>query len=386
MRHLHLRIILILAASALAAGARAASLTVLTYNAWHGTFRTTDSGVLEFPSETAQHQRLRHLHQVSQLDALRPDVILLQEVNPLPRRARQLAAALGYDEWHQTTDCGIKLFGLGLPSNVNSGLAILSRPALRLRPITVERLSGRWAFCGDHFGFQIEEARYALIAELTLESGDSYLVVNTHLHNAPRMSESLRQGLSEMHADGRLSQHRLRAIHGAVERGRARQREETERLILGIQRLQQENRELAGVILGGDLNAPLGSVPLRRLRRAGLADTAMIVEPPKALPTYDAGRNPLARALTRITRPEIPTFGDTAILELERRSRLLEARRIDYLLVSENLAATVVGVRRFGLDAGEPPHGHDAGARFPFTLVGSDHYGLSVVLALERPW
>ncbi len=106
---------LCLAALVCAAG-RAERLTILTYNAWHGTFRTEASEIFRLPSEDPGHRELRLQLQVAQLSALRPDVILLQEVNPLPRRARRLAAALGYDEWHKTTDCGIKFLGLGLPT------------------------------------------------------------------------------------------------------------------------------------------------------------------------------------------------------------------------------------------------------------------------------
>ncbi len=374
-----------LMATALGSGVRAEPLVVLTYNAWHGTFRTQEEEILEFPSESARHRELRFRHQVSQLAALRPDVILLQEVNPLPQRLRRLAAALGYDAWHKTTDCGVKLFGLGLPSNINSGLAILARPPLRLTPIGVERLSGRWAFCSDWLGLQFEEARYALLVGLTLENGDRYLVVNTHLHNAPEMPDGLRQGIGELHAAGALSPAQVEEIHRAVEGGQARKRQEVERLISAVQWALRQHRELAGVILGGDLNAAPDSDHLIRLRRAGLVDAARAVEPRSGLATYDPQRNPLVPVLNRVAKPEIPTFGKPALVELARRTRLLEPQQIDYLLVSESLERAVAGVKLFGLEEVELPPGHDQGAGFFLPLIGSDHFGLAVELDLQRP-
>ncbi|MEE8137542.1 MAG: hypothetical protein V3T81_01515, partial [Thermoanaerobaculia bacterium] len=58
-----------LMATVLGSGVRAEPLLVLTYNAWHGTFRTQEEEILEFPSESARHRELRFRHQVSQLAA-----------------------------------------------------------------------------------------------------------------------------------------------------------------------------------------------------------------------------------------------------------------------------------------------------------------------------
>jgi hypothetical protein len=79
------------------------SFTVVTWNVWHG-LNTGEFWVTPAESPEENHARLQH--QVAQLAAERPDVIFLQEVNPLPERA------LAYVE-------GLK--AKGLPAGASGG-------------------------------------------------------------------------------------------------------------------------------------------------------------------------------------------------------------------------------------------------------------------------
>jgi mRNA deadenylase 3'-5' endonuclease subunit Ccr4 len=61
--------------------------TVLTYNVLHGLeVRAWSVG----PGESKEEQAIRFNLQARQLSLAQPDVILLQEVNPLPEKARRL--------------------------------------------------------------------------------------------------------------------------------------------------------------------------------------------------------------------------------------------------------------------------------------------------------
>ena len=101
-------------------------LEVLTFNVWHG--RRSGESRRRFPGEEVGRAERRFERQIEEIRRIDPDVLLLQEVNPNQRQARRYARALGYDEIHKVTSCGIHLGKLyKLPRNVNEGLAILAR-------------------------------------------------------------------------------------------------------------------------------------------------------------------------------------------------------------------------------------------------------------------
>ena len=91
-------------------------LRILTYNVLHG---LKVHGWSVTPGESAEARKARLQLQVRQLALAQPDVILLQEVNPLPEMAEAYVTALKqeglqYTEVHQVDACGIRLFGLAL--------------------------------------------------------------------------------------------------------------------------------------------------------------------------------------------------------------------------------------------------------------------------------
>lgn len=370
----------------LAAAVLGEELTVVDYNAWHGTFRAPGQGTLRLPSESKAHRVRRWRLQDELLAVQRPDVVFLQEVNPLPRRARRLARSLGLVEVHKTTDCGVKLFGLGVPVNIRSGLAILARPELRLRRLGTPRLSGRRAFCSDWFGLQLEEGRSALLAGVTLPGGRSLLLVSTHLHNAPGLPEELAAGIAALRASGRLTEQQVAAIFDRVEAGRRRQLAEAERLVAAIEAAQARHPGLDGVLLGGDFNAEPSSPPLARLAEAGLVSAARLLGVEVGA-TSEADSNDLRRVLVERTGARIPTFGVAELEALELATRLASREEIDHLLVSRRLAPALRAIELFG----RPGKGEEEGVaaerreRFPFPLVSSDHYGLRVRLDLALP-
>ena len=109
-------------------------ITLLTYNTLHG---LEPSGMTVRASESQEARQARLDLQFRQLSLIQPDVMLLQEVNPLPEMAEQYITAmkrsgLHYQAVHQVDACGVRLApGLAVVPGLNNGLAVLAKAPLR---------------------------------------------------------------------------------------------------------------------------------------------------------------------------------------------------------------------------------------------------------------
>ena len=86
-------------------------VTVLSYNTLHG---LEPSGLTVKASEPKGARQARLNVQFEQLAVARPEVILLQEVNPLPEMAERYVAAMKqvgveYSQVHQVDACGVRV-------------------------------------------------------------------------------------------------------------------------------------------------------------------------------------------------------------------------------------------------------------------------------------
>jgi hypothetical protein len=83
------------------------------------------------PSESKEVHKDRLALQFQQLSVIQPEVMLLQEVNPLPEMAKAYVAALKgsglhYNKVHQVDARGVRLApGLAVVPGLNNGLAVL---------------------------------------------------------------------------------------------------------------------------------------------------------------------------------------------------------------------------------------------------------------------
>ena len=236
-------------------GAGPDTFTVLTYNAWHG----LDTG--EFwvtRSETPAQHEARLQFQVAQMATARPDLILLQEVNPLPTQAERYVQALAglgldYDAVHQVDACGIRLRGdAALIPGLNNGLVILARHPLQLRKLTGLKLSGDLGRCDSASGVQLEELRYALIADITMpETGQHFLVASTHLHSGIEAGADLLATIERAHLAGPPP--RYPEFKWEVEQNRLRRIGELDMLARVLRTFRRE-AAYAGFAVGGDFN------------------------------------------------------------------------------------------------------------------------------------
>lgn len=224
-------------------------IRVLTYNTLHG-LETSGMTVRSGESKEARQARLER--QFRQLAVVEADVILLQEVNPLPDMAEAYVAALArfglqYTEVHQVEACGVRITPrLAVVPGLNSGLVVLARSPLRLRKVKALKLSGGVGGCHDFMGMQVNELRYALVAEINNPAtGRSVLVVNTHLHSGLERDAFFLQRIAEAQDRGALQPDDVRNVVAALEQGQQRRLDEVRKLIEEALRLKAEGEASA---------------------------------------------------------------------------------------------------------------------------------------------
>ncbi|HSE57144.1 MAG TPA: endonuclease/exonuclease/phosphatase family protein [Nitrospiraceae bacterium] len=350
---------------------------VLTYNTLHG----LDVGRLWVrPGESEAERTARVTMQIEDMTRVAPDVMLLQEVNPLPRMAATYidglrARGLVYNEVHQVDACGVRpLPGVAVVPGLNNGLVVLAKAPLVVRKVAGLKLSGGFGLCRDRLGVQFGELRYALIAEVeNLATNRKLLVVSLHLHSGIERDEYFIQRLLVALGEGRTQdQATAQQILNALAEDQQQRLEELRTLLAELKRLQAAG-SYVGVLIGGDFNFEPDSPEYRELQQAGLRDTYTIARRTGELHTYDPRLNPTARqeeiglppTLTSIIAA-LPEDQQQQIKDAYRRG-VSQSRRIDFLFVMLSGPAHPLGCLRQEL-FGRPN---------PVTLgAGSDHFGV----------
>ena len=315
---------------ALSRDAEVVRLRVLQFNVWHG-LRSGES-ITKFPGEDEERKERRFAWQIHLVRELDPDILFFQEVNPNQREARKYAEALGYDEIHKVASCGIHLPPIKIPKNVNEGLAILARPGLGLRRVQTKRLSGN-AACTATYGFQTTESRYVMLGEITVE-GRKILLATTHLSSPLYMPPGFEEDLEGLVNDGILTEGQHRGIVDKLERKRARNLDETRKMLAQIEKHRMklgEDGRPAPVILGGDFNTEPDTEPIAMIVDSGLQNVAT---GPEYL-TWDPVRNHENQGIGSRRSWPIPTY-DLEQVETLLQPRRTTARQIDFLFVSEH--------------------------------------------------
>jgi endonuclease/exonuclease/phosphatase family metal-dependent hydrolase len=352
-------------------------LTVLTYNTLHG---LEPSGLTVKAGESNKVRQARLDLQVKQLSTVQPDVMLLQEVNPLPEMAEAYVSAmkaygLHYAEVHQVDACGVRLVpGLAVVPGLNNGLAILAKAPLRLKKLMGLKLSGGFGRCEDVAGFQTGELRYALFAEIeNPNTGRKMIAVSLHLHSGLERNAFFIRRINEGVEQGRGRREDFEAIVSAMEQDQERRLGEIRLLIKEVQKLQAQGTYL-GVILGGDFNFEPDDPEYRELERAGLRDTYTIGRSENEVYSLDPQSNVIAGQGVR----EVPSSLREAIKRLpeSQQQQILEgyqkgisqARRVDFLFLMKTPSESPKGCLRQELFGHHP----EAVSAQP----GSDHFGV----------
>jgi endonuclease/exonuclease/phosphatase family metal-dependent hydrolase len=349
---------------------------VLTFNTLHG---LEPSGLTVKASESKDVRQARLDLQFQQLSVVQPEVMLLQEVNPLPEMADAYVAAmkgfgLDYAEVHQVDACGVRIApGIAVVPGLNNGLAVLAKAPLRVRKLKGLKLSGGFGGCDDYVGLQTGELRYALIAEVeNPDTGRRMLAVSLHLHSGIERNAFFIRKINEAIEQGRARREDFEGIVSAIERDQERRLSEIRLLIKEIQKLQSEGIYL-GAVVGGDFNFEPDDPEYRELERAGLRDTYTIAHPGTEVYSLDPEHNVIAGegvrevpSALREAMKRLPESQQEKILEGYQKG-ISEARRVDFLFLMTKPSDPLKGCLRQEL-FGRP---QTVSAR-----PGSDHYGV----------
>ena len=360
------------------AGMPLAQIKLLTYNTLHG---LEPSGLTVKANESQEARQARLDLQFRQLSIIQPDVMLLQEVNPLPEMADRYVSALKevglqYRAVHQVDACGMRLApGLAVVPGLNNGLAVLAKEPLLLRKVEGLKLSGGVGRCEDYFGFQTGELRYALIAEVENPgTGRKLLTVSLHLHSGIERNAFFINKINDAVKEGRVRRDDFEGIVTAMEQDQERRLGEIRLLVKEVQKLYAKGNYL-GVIVGGDFNFEPDDPEYRELERAGLRDTYVMAKPQTEVYSLDPQRNVIAgRGLRevpsalRAAMNRLPESQQQKILEGYQKG-ITEARRVDFLFLMREPSERSAGCFRQEL------FGHLEGLP---AMPGSDHYGVLV--------
>ena len=345
---------------------------IVTYNALHGLL-TGRFGVAAGESPEQNERRFQLM--VMQLARVAPDVVFLQEVNPLPARAERYVQALKeaglvYTQVHQVDACGMRVSeNRALFTDLNNGLVILAKEPLRLQKLAGLKLSGDLGRCRTTAGFQLGELRYGLIGEITVPGNvRKYLVATTHLHSGFEAGAPFLTAMSLLHR--KQTFRRYADLVWEIQQSRLRRIGELNRLTRTLNKLKRE-RDDAGIIFGGDLNFEDDHPEYEEVRLLRYLDTSRSANRNAKLYTADPPRNRLIPDAE--TEPIPPLLVDLiagenremqAAITAAYRAEMHRPRQLDYLMEDSFLPGYCMTQTLFGQDLDNQG------------MPASDHFGL----------
>lgn len=305
-------------------------LSFASLNLWHGL--SSDSKLRFSYLEPKTRRNIRQELQFSQLKALQADVYFLQEVNPVWERSLEFAEKLNKVAFEQPDLAGVKLFGLGFPLNLNSGLLTLAPEKWSPRCIEALMLSGhKGAKASTLYSFQLEECRYALMVEAIHPVLGKLLLVNTHLHHGLEWKESYRPEAEAWVKKYDVSASVSEELYKRLKAANSRRSYEINRLLARLSSLRSTYQF---IVLAGDLNVSPESDDFQDFLDFGFHPQS------QSLKTWNPQENQASHHFQAQFPPTVMvedlTFSPTAQQELVSLIRKWEAepRQLDYVLVS----------------------------------------------------
>jgi len=325
--------------------------------------------------EPSARRRLREQLQVDTLKALKPDVCFLQELNPVHMRVEALRDVLRMEGQYQPDLVGLKVFGLGVPFNLHSGLAILASEKFGCKPVAAVSLSRPFNWVRKWASWQLKEERFALFSETMVPGWGKVLLVNTHLHHGLEATAQFLAEFDKVAAAHELNTTFLSELKERVNRANNRRTNEITHL---LRTLKQFEKRYSGVVICGDFNAEPESEIFHPFKEMGFKDAWAEAHPADNGYTFD----PVANEANHVLQANFPltlvvedlTFSSktkTELLQLARRHEN-RARRIDYLWFRSS--GKNVRVTKAEL-VGKP---NSEG------MAPSDHFGVCVDLEVEK--
>ena len=318
-----------------------ADIRIVFINAWSG---LTYSGTFRVGRyETADEAAFRYGILVRQIEKLEPDVVIVNEANPLPAYAKKLSRDLDMGFVYAIRAGGVRLGPVGFPFNLREGDVVLIK-----EPLTIKYLGNRdilGGASGNVGSFTLKETTHLLLTRIVAGATEVEIVVTRWTDTEPATRENLDQ-LASLYTDGALTpEEYLSRVHNAVE-GNNRRIAEAEATLAIIEEFAEDSQ----IILAGSLHAVPGSRPIEMLLEAGFVDAFGTTTEAY---TRDGERNSIRRTYFP------PVDGG-----------MVERTRVDYLLVRGDRLS--VSSREIAFD--------DA----TFDTHPSDHFGLVVDIAIRE--
>ena len=299
-------------------------LKILTANIWTGLDYYGSFKMGEYEKTVHREERFNLL--VQEIKKLAPDVIFLQEVNPVMGMTGRLADSLGFDEIHQVCLSGFKFFGMGIPSNLNEGISILARNGLHLTKTAVPKLSDDFSLCGDLFSLQFQESNYALIGSIEIQQ-QKIILLNTHLRYIVRMTNEVTAFLNSLSESSLVQKSDYNKVIGKIAGFRETAREEINKLA----ELIKDNYSDRPVIIGGDFNLEPDDELIQDFTLSQKLIDVLGENEPKNRISWD----PVANENARLSTSFVSAGGDS--LDLFGKTSAIydmKPRRVDYILLN----------------------------------------------------
>ncbi len=313
-------------------------IKVLNYNCWHA---LTAKNLIQFRElEPVGRKHQRYQLQLDYLKKLNADIVFLQEVSPIEDRLSDFEA-LGYDACLQVDQSGVKVFGIGLPENLSTGLVILAKPEFNMKKLFGQKLSGGPGFAGVDFSFHFSENRYALFAESSHAKFGRTLFVCTHLHHGTENSPFIEDKLKAALAEGILNDEEYEISKSEIKAADQRRKNELE-VLFSVTRVFEKNFDQ--VILAGDFNSSESSQAYTQVLFENYVDTyrnknAEAEDPAYPGYTWDISRNAENIQYGHAFELPMSSFGRSTVTAMfnEYNDR---KRRIDFIFL-KNLRQSI---------------------------------------------
>ncbi len=310
---------------------KASEIKVLTYNCWHA---LTAKNLVQFRELEPLGRRLKRyqlqLEKIKEIDA---DIVFLQEVSPIHDRLLSFES-LGYEAVMQVDQSGIKAFGLGLPTNLSTGIMILAKPEFKIKKLFGQKLSGNPGFTGVNFSFQLTENRYALFASSEHPIFGRTLFACTHLHHGTENSPLIEEMLELAVGDRILSSEECEISKSEIHAADLRRRNELDILFSAMHIFEKSFDQ---IILAGDFNSSESSSAYTQILFENYIDTYRSVhslnsEASYAGFTWDISENSKNIGYGHQFELPMSSFGRTQVKELFNRYNDRK-RRIDFIFL-----------------------------------------------------
>lgn len=238
-------------------------IKLFTLNVWSG-FRYR--GLVRFEEyETPETREARFQGLCAVLREEQPDIVFLNEANPLFPYGNRLAEELGYVPFGHMGVAGLRAGKLGFPLNLHEGDLILIRPSLSPVYIGQKHLGGR-GYCGNFFSCHFDNLTQAVLTRSLLDDGQPLYTCVTHWVAGPAITDENRSKLAPLAREWGFPKEQVAQAEEKMREMDRCKRTEAQRLCDWLRETVPPD---APLVVAGDFNAEAGWPELLILQERG---------------------------------------------------------------------------------------------------------------------